>query len=125
MSRTEVTYATTTETITNGMRVTPSDCRNSTVSSTEVSGNRSIVTAIAPIPIATPATIGSPGRWDSATPTAAPMNIAGNVGPPRKLLSEHAYASDFVSTSSNSAPTVHESACWINGASALSPEKST
>ena len=43
---------------------------------------------MAPTPMATPAIMGSPGRWDRAIPPTAPMNIAGKIGPPRKLLSE-------------------------------------
>ena len=54
--------------------------------STEVSGSRSTATVIAPIPMATAGTSGSPGRCDIATPPTAPRNIAGKVGPPRKLL---------------------------------------
>ncbi len=42
---------------------------------------------IAPIPIATPAIIGSPARCDSAIPPTAPRNIPGEIGLPRKLLS--------------------------------------
>ena len=55
-------------------------------SSTEVSGSLSITADIAPMPMATPDTSGSPGRCDIAIPPAAPMNMAGNTGPPRKLL---------------------------------------
>jgi hypothetical protein len=38
-------------------------------------------------------------------PPAAPMNMAGNTGPPRKLLSEAPYASALHATSASSAPT--------------------
>ena len=58
------------------------------MSSTEVSGRPSIVTAMAPMPMATPAIMGRPARCDSAMPPAAPMNMAGKVGPPRKALSD-------------------------------------
>ena len=47
-----------------------------------------MVTVMAPMPMATPAIIGRPARWERAIPPAAPMNMAGKVGPPRKLLSE-------------------------------------
>ena len=47
-----------------------------------------MATVIAPMPIATPAIIGRPGRCESAMPPAAPMNRAGKIGPPRKQLSE-------------------------------------
>ena len=70
------------------MTARPSEASSRVASRTEVSGSRSITTDIAPMPMATPATSGSPGRCDSAMPPTAPMNIAGNVGPPRKLLSE-------------------------------------
>ena len=56
--------------------------------STDVSGRSSITTHIAPMPVATPATSGNPGRCDNAMPPAPPMNSAGKVGPPRKLLSD-------------------------------------
>ena len=41
---------------------------------------------IAPMPIAAPATIGRPGRCESAMPPTAPMNMPGKTGPPRKPL---------------------------------------
>jgi hypothetical protein len=47
-----------------------------------------MTTDIAPMPVATPATSGNPGRCDRAMPPAAPMNRAGKMGPPRKLLSD-------------------------------------
>ena len=56
-------------------------------SSTETSGRPNIATVIAPIPMATPAIIGSPGRCDNAMPPAAPMNMRGEHRPPRKLVS--------------------------------------
>lgn len=40
---------------------------------TDVSGSPSITTDIAPMPMASPATMGRPGRWDIAMPPAAPM----------------------------------------------------
>ena len=57
-------------------------------SSVEVSGSVSITVHIAPMPIATAGISGRPGRCDAAMPPAAPMNIDGNTGPPRKLLSD-------------------------------------
>ena len=59
-------------------------------SSVEVSGSVSITVHIAPMPIATAGTSSSPGRSRAAMPPAAPMNIAGNTGPPRKLESDSA-----------------------------------
>ena len=70
------------------MTARPSDASSSEASRTEVSGSLSITTDIAPMPMATPATSDSPGRCDSRTPPTPPRNRAGNVGPPRKLLSE-------------------------------------
>jgi len=69
-----------------GMRVAESASRNSEARRTEVSGRPSIAAVIAPIPMAAPAIIGRPGACDSAIPPAAPMNMPGKVGPPRKLL---------------------------------------
>jgi hypothetical protein len=83
-----VTYATVTATITSGVRAALSDGRNTATTSTEVSGSPNMTEVIAPIPIAAPAIIGRPGPWESAIPPAAPMNKAGKVGPPRKLLSD-------------------------------------
>jgi len=57
-------------------------------SSTDVNGSVSMTTDIAPIPMATPATICSPGRCDMAMPPVEPINKAGKTGPPRKLLSD-------------------------------------
>jgi len=73
---------------TGGVSCTRSEVRKGTVSGTTVSGRRRFGTAMAPMPIATPATIGRPGRWERATPSAAPMNMDGNTGPPRNALSE-------------------------------------
>jgi len=57
-------------------------------SKTAVIGNLSAPAVMAPTPSATPAIIGKPGRCESAIPPAAPMNMAGKIGPPRKLLKE-------------------------------------
>jgi hypothetical protein len=71
------------------IRSIASDDRNSRVSSTAVSGSPpSMTTVIAPIPRPTPSIRGRPGRWDRAIPPAAPMNMPGKVGPPRKQLSD-------------------------------------
>lgn len=55
-----------------GMTASPSVSTRSVASITEVSGSPSITTDIAPIPIAIPATMGSPGRCDMAIPPAVP-----------------------------------------------------
>ena len=43
---------------------------------------------MAPMPMATPGTKDKPARWEAAMPPAAPMNIEGKTGPPRKLDKE-------------------------------------
>jgi len=92
--------------MTSGVTAKLSDESNSTASSTAVSGSRSIPTTMAPMPIATAGTSGSPGRCDSATPPAAPMKIDGKIGPPRKLLSETLYPTALHIKSSSTAPSV-------------------
>ena len=84
----EAMKATTTATMATGMAARPSVPSSSVASSTAVSGSRRSTAVIAPMPIATAGTRLIPGRWDMAMPPAAPMNIAGNTGPPRKALSE-------------------------------------
>jgi len=88
VSRAEAAYATATATITSGITAGPSDSSNRVANKTEVNGSLSITTHIAPMPMATPGTSGNPGRCDIATPPAAPRNIAGNAGPPRKPASD-------------------------------------
>src|SRR6266545_7072766 len=88
VSRIDATYPTTTATITSGITARPSDSSNRVASNTEVIGSFNITAHIAPMPMATPGTSGSPGRCDSAIPPAAPRNIAGKTGPHRKLLSD-------------------------------------
>ena len=88
------------------MTARPSEASSREASRTEVSGSLSMTTDIAAMPMATPSTSGSPGRCDSATPPAAPRNRAGNVGPPRKLLSETPYAIPLQTRRSTTAPTV-------------------
>src|ERR1700761_406776 len=82
------TWATTTATITSGITASTSEASSMVASSTEASGSLRIATLIAPMPMATAGTNGRPGRCDMAAPPTVPMNIAGNVGPPRKLLSD-------------------------------------
>lgn len=74
--------------MTSGMTASPSEASRRVASSTEVSGSVSMTALIAPMPIAAPATAGSPGRCENAMPIAAPMYIAGKIGPPRKALSD-------------------------------------
>ena len=54
----------------------------------EEKGSLSITVDMAPMPMASPGTSVSPGRWEPAMPAAAPMKRAGKTGPPRKLESE-------------------------------------
>jgi hypothetical protein len=100
------TNAVTTATIVSGIVLIPSVPRKRVVSSTAVIGSCSIPAVIAPIPMAAPAIIGRPGRCDIAIPPAAPMNIPGKVGPPRKPASEMEYANPLHAMSRTSAPTV-------------------
>ncbi len=72
--------------MTTGMMAMPSDDSTRHASSTEVMGSRSMPAVMAPMPMPTAGTSGSPGRCDSNAPTTAPMKIAGKVGPPRKPL---------------------------------------
>ena len=88
VSLAETTYATATAMIASGVTGTPSEPSSRLASRTEVSGSLSITADIAPMPMATAGTSGSPGRCDMAMPPAAPMNMAGKMGPPRKLLSD-------------------------------------
>ena len=70
------------------MTSVPSLNINRVASSVAVMGSLSMTVHMAPIPMATPGTSDMPGRCDAAIPAAAPMNIDGNTGPPRKLESE-------------------------------------
>jgi len=90
VSRSATTYATTTATITSGDSAMPSALMKSVARSTAVNGSPSMTAVIAPMPIAAPAIIGRPGRCERAIPPTAPMNMAGNTGPPRKQLSARA-----------------------------------
>ena len=78
---------------------------NTVPTTTALSGSRKIVTMPAAMPTATATVIGNPGRCDIMIPAAAPRNIAGKVGPPRKLPSENAYATPLATSSSASAPS--------------------
>ena len=69
------------------------------------SGSRRNATDIAPMHTGIATDDGKPGRWDNAMPPAAPMNIAGNVGPPRKDPREIPHAMLLKSTRKMSVPT--------------------
>jgi hypothetical protein len=88
--RFEATYATTTATMTSGTSATPSDCMNNAVIRTEVNGSPQHHDGHRPDAHGGAGDQGQAGRWDSAMPPAAPMNMPGNVGPPRKALSDAA-----------------------------------
>ena len=76
--------------MTSGVTLSPSLAKSSTARRVEVSGSLSITVHMAPMPIATAGTSTRPGRWEPATPMAAPMNIDGNTGPPRNADRLHA-----------------------------------
>ena len=59
---------------------------------------------IAPMPIATAGTSDMPGRSAAATPAAAPMKIAGKIGPPRKLGEAERVGQALACDQSRSAP---------------------
>ena len=74
--------------MTTGIRSTASERKRRLGSSTAVIGMRSAPATMAPTPMAAPAIMGSPPTWESGMPPAAPMNMLGKIGPPRKPLSE-------------------------------------
>ncbi len=86
------TKATTTATIDGGVTTTPSAPSSTTARRVAVSGSRSMVVHMAPIPIAMEEARSMPGRPAAAIPSAPPMKRAGKTGPPRKALSESEYA---------------------------------
>ena len=75
-------------------------------------------TLMAPIPMASAGTSVMPGRCEAMMPTAAPMNMPGNTGPPRNALSDKPYAIALHTTSSTRAPIVHVDACSTSTGSA-------
>jgi hypothetical protein len=91
--------------ITSGIASRPLDNISNVASNTAVIGSRSMVAVIAPMPMAAPEIMSSPGRWESATHPTAPRNIAGKIGPPRKLLNARQYARPLQLISKTSAPT--------------------
>ena len=60
---------------------------------------------MAPIPMPIAGARLMPGSPLSAMPSTAPMNMAGNTGPPRKALSDRPYASVLHSPSTTSVAT--------------------
>ena len=82
------TNATTTATMTSGVLCSPSPPSRRVASRTEVSGSRSIAQHIAPMPMPIAGARLMPGSPLRAMPSTAPMNMAGNTGPPRKALSD-------------------------------------
>ena len=74
--------------MTSGVTDSPSAPSNRVASSVEVSGSRSIAAHIAPMPMPMAGARSIPGSPLTAMPSAAPMNIAGKTGPPRKALSD-------------------------------------
>ena len=85
-------YATTTPTMMRGSAPAPALAHSAEAMMIAERGRRRNATNIAPIQTGTATEDGRPGRCDSATPPAAPMSMAGKVGPPRKDPSEIAHA---------------------------------
>src|SRR6476659_9550972 len=108
-----------------GIKVTASPRSSSDGSRTETRGRPSIDTDIAPMPMPTQAIIERPGSWESRMPSAAPMNMPGNTGPPRKLLSERLYATLLQVRSMIKAPVDHDDALSTRVGMASWPENST
>src|ERR1700759_4088821 len=108
-----------------GMTAKPSDPRKIVVTNTDVKGRPSMTQVMLPMPMAAPATMGRPGRWDMAMPKAAPMNMPGKVGPPRKAPRDPPYANPLQATSSTKVPTEKEAPFVKSEGSEDWPEKST
>ena len=95
------------------------------VISTAVRGRPSMAHVMAPRPMPAPATMGSPGKCDRATPPAAPMNMPGKVGPPRNPLIEAPYANPLQATRSKPPPTENEAVFVSSEGRADWPENNT
>ena len=74
--------------IVSGVTPAPALPVSSVATTTADNGRRRMATVPAPIPTATAAASGNPGRCDAMSPPAAPRKMAGKVGPPRKAPSE-------------------------------------
>ena len=122
LSLSDATYATVTEMITSGIASRPLDNSSNVASNTAVIGSRSMVAVIAPMPMAAPEIMSSPGTWERATPPTAPRNIAGKIGPPRRLLNARHYPRPLPLISKTSAPTEYSAALSRTGPSADCPE---
>src|SRR5262245_50418776 len=88
-------------------------------------GRRSIDAAIAVIPTATAGVTARPGRCDASKPPAAPMNSAGNVGPPRNAPSDTAQAAPLQTTTQANAPADQVPELATRPDSVSCPENST
>ena len=82
------TNAAPTAMMTCGVLDTPSGPSSSTARRTEVSGNRSKTTHIAPMPIPIDGAMPIPGSPPITMPSTPPINRAGKTGPPRKALND-------------------------------------
>ena len=79
---------------------------------------------IAPMPMPMAGARSIPGRPLAAMPSAAPMNMDGNTGPPRNALSDSPYASDLQMTEQDQAPIEYSAAFATRLGRASWPENS-
>src|SRR5512132_3170299 len=92
---------------------------------TEARGRRRTETQHAPTSAATAGVSEYPGRCAARSPATTPRKMAGNVGPPRKLLREMLQASPLKTMRSASADSEIVEAEANSEEKAVSPEKST
>src|SRR3954451_19418376 len=92
---------------------------NNVASTTADSGSLSTATTAAPRTTATAGVVSKPGSCAANSPAAAPRNIAGNVGPPRKVPTEMPYARPLKAITRISADTDQAPRSATSGPSAL------
>ncbi len=100
-----MTKAVTDATISSGTTSVAEPPSRTAASTALVSGSRVWAAPAAARPVARPAAVPKPGRPAHAMPRAAPIRIAGKIGPPRILPSAMPQASALHTTSAISAPT--------------------
>src|SRR5215475_7440833 len=88
-------------------------------------GSLRIDTVVAAISTATAGVSENPGRWAASRPAAAPRNMAGKVGPPRKLPSEMLHARPLNRSSNDRVDKGRLGPWLIKELKAFSPENST
>ena len=118
-----VMYAMTTPTMINGPAPAPLPLTSIVASTTAESGSCSIDTTPAPIPTAIAPVRSNPGRWEARRLAAAPMSIAGKVGPPRKLPSDIPHAALLKASSSSSAEIDQAPGLLTSPGNAVCPEE--